>query len=181
MGLGSRSIHDRCCKLIHFTYFLDLNYRLILGAIFFYPFIYIQYQEDIPIQSTNQPRCFSIPPSGVSCRSPVSPSSPTPRRRLQWMDVDSLRQNCFWTFFFGGEGGQIRKKTTTWYPKQPSFNGLVTIFYAMIWNHPIGTTIKKLIVWSSRQKFTKQCNKATSKHTERKNTKTTNREMKRMD
>ena len=38
----------------------------------------------------------------------------------------------------------------------------------MIWNHPIGTTIKKLVVWSSRQKYTKQCNKATSKNIERK-------------
>ena len=31
----------------------------------------------------------------------------------------------------------------SWYPKQP-------LFYVMIWNHPIETTIKKIAVGSSR-------------------------------
>ena len=34
--------------------------------------------------------------------------------------------------------------------------GETTIFYVMIWNHPVETAIKKLVVWSSRwMKFTK--------------------------
>ena len=36
-------------------------------------------------------------------------------------------------------------KWSTWYPKQPFFNGCLVkqpFFYVMIWNHPVETTIK---------------------------------------
>ena len=92
---------------------------------FFYPFIYTQYQEDIPVQSTNQPRYFSIPHQ-VSAVDHPFPQVPLHQGGgcSGWMWIP-WGKTGFGCFFFGGGGGQIRKKTTTWYPKQPSFNGLM--------------------------------------------------------
>ena len=41
----------------------------------------------------------------------------------------------------------------SWYPKQQLFSGCLVkqpFFYVMTWNHPVETTIKKMVVWSSR-------------------------------
>ena len=43
-----------------------------------------------------------------------------------------------------GNSERLASLTATWYPKQPVFKwmfGETTIFYVMIWNHPIETTI----------------------------------------
>ena len=77
---------------------------------FFYPFIYTQYQEDIPVQSTNQPRYFSIPHQ-VSAVDHPFPQVPLHQGGgcSGWMWIP-WGKTGFGCFFLGGEAAKSGKK-----------------------------------------------------------------------